>query len=144
MHTTTKPMLWTGRVLSTLAILFMLMDAVMKIILPPFVVASSAGLGYTVSSLRPIGIALLLSTILYIVPRTAIFGAILLTGYLGGAIDANVHAQTAVFNLAFPLVFAVIIWLGVWLRDARLRAILPLTPSANFDPVADPPLIAQR
>lgn len=123
-------MLWTGRILSIIAILFMVFDGVMKVILPPSVVQASAKLGYGPSTLVGIGIALLISTLLYAIPRTAIFGAILLTGYLGGAVDANVRAGNAAFYLIFPIGFAVIVWLGLWFRDARLRAIVPLTPPA--------------
>ena len=129
MQDTSKSMLWTGRTLSTIATLFMIFDGVMKLVLPPSVVEASAKLGYQPSTLFGIGLALLICTLLYVIPRTAIFGAILLTGYLGGAVDANVRAGTPAFNLLFPVIFAIITWLGLWLRDARLRAILPLTPA---------------
>ncbi len=122
----------SGYVLSTLATLFMLMDAGMKIVCPPFVVKASAPLGYgSVETLRVIGVVLLVLTILYTIPRTAVLGAIGITGFLGGAIEANVRAGTPVFNLAFPLIFAVIVWGGLWLRDLGLRAMVPLRAGAG-------------
>lgn len=117
----------TGYVLSTLATLFMLMDAGMKIICPPFVVQASAPLGYSsVDTLRAIGVVLLVFTILYVIPRTAVLGAIGITGFLGGAVEANVRAGTPLFNLAFPLIFALFVWGGLWLRDLRLREMVPV------------------
>ena len=122
----------TGYVLSTLATLFMLMDAGMKIVCPPFVVQASVPLGYgSVETLRIIGVVLLVFTILYVVPRTSVLGAIGITGFLGGAIEANVRAHTPLFNLCFPLIFAVIVWLGLWLRDLRLRALVPVAATAS-------------
>lgn len=122
----------TGYVLSTLATLFMLMDAGMKIVCPPFVVQASAPLGYSsIETLRIIGVVLLAFTVLYIIPRTAVLGAIGITGFLGGAIEANVRAGTPLFNLTFPLIFAVIVWAGLWLRDLRLRAMVPLRSGAE-------------
>ena len=124
----------TGYVLSTLATLFMLMDAGMKIVCPPFVVQASAPLGYSsIDTLRIIGAVLLVFTVLYIIPRTAVLGAIGITGFLGGAIEANVRAGTPLFNLSFPLMFAAIVWAGLWLRGLRLRAIVPLRTSADGD-----------
>jgi len=119
-------MLWTGRILSGLAVLFMLMDGVMKLFKPSFVVQASAQLGYPESTLFGIGLALVVSTVIYVIPRTSILGAILLTGYLGGAIASNVRAEAPVFNLVFPLVFACFVWCGLWLRDDRLRSLLPV------------------
>ena len=125
-----KSMLWTGRILSGLAALFMLMDGVMKVFKPSFVVQASAKMGYPESTLFGIGVALVVSTVVYIIPRTSILGAILLTGYLGGAVASNVRMETPLFNVAFPVVFAIFIWGGLWLRDSRLRGLLPLTAEA--------------
>ena len=133
----------TGYVLSTLATLFMLMDAGMKIVCPPFVVQASAPLGYSsIETLRVIGAVLLVFTILYVIPRTAVLGAIGITGFLGGAIEANVRAGTPLFNLAFPLMFAVIVWAGLWLRDLRLRALVPVRASADGDTDTAPAIAA--
>src|SRR5579862_8044628 len=96
-----KPRIWTGHILGGLAVAFLLMDAVMKLFKPPFVVEATVQLGYPESTIVGIGIALLFCTLLYIIPRTAVFGAILLTGYLGGAVASNVRAATPPFNMAF-------------------------------------------
>jgi uncharacterized membrane protein len=121
-----KGMLWTGYVISGLVVLFMIFDGVTKVIKVPQVIQASAKLGYNTATVVGIGAALLVCTALYVIPRTAIFGAILLTGYLGGAVDANVHSGTALFNISFPIAFAVLAWLGIYLRDQRLRALVPL------------------
>jgi hypothetical protein len=127
-----KPARITGYVLSTIATLFMLMDAGMKIVCPPFVVTASAPLGYaSIDTLRIIGAALLAFTILYIIPRTSVLGAIFITGFLGGALEANVRTGQPLFNISFPLIFAVILWGGLWLRNPRLRALAPLVASAS-------------
>ena len=127
-----KPARITGYVLSTIATLFMLMDAGMKIVCPPFVITASAPLGYSsIETLRVIGMVLLAFTMLYIIPRTSVFGAILITGFLGGATEANVRAGTPLFNLFFPLLFAIILWGGLWLRNLRLRTLIPLAASAD-------------
>lgn len=115
---------WTGRILSTLAVLFLVMDGGMKLFKPAFVVQSTVQLGYPESTIVGIGMALLICTALYVLPRTTVLGAILLTGYLGGAVASNVRAQTAMFNIAFPILFAVIVWAGLVLRDKRLEQIL--------------------
>jgi hypothetical protein len=116
-----KGQLWTGRAIGILISLFMLMDAVMKLIKPAFVVEATVQLGYPESTIVPIGAVLLVCTILYLLPRTAILGAILLTGYLGGAIASNVRAGQPLFNAAFPVIFGVLVWAALWLRDSRLR-----------------------
>jgi hypothetical protein len=121
-----KGMLWTGYIISGLVVLFMIFDGVTKVIKVPQVIQASAKIGYNASTVVGIGAALLVCTALYVIPRTAIFGAILLTGYLGGAVDANVHSGTALFNISFPIAFGVLAWLGIYLRDARLRALVPL------------------
>jgi hypothetical protein len=118
--------LWAGRIVSGLVVLFMLMDGTMKLFKPSFVLEANARLGYPESTLVGIGLALLASTVLYVIPRTSIFGAILLTGYLGGAVASNVRAAQGLFNTMFPLVFGVLVWGGLWLRDSRLRNLVPL------------------
>jgi hypothetical protein len=122
-----KTAVWTGRVLSILAILFLLADGVMKIMKPAFVVEATVRLGYAESMIVGIGTALVISTILYAIPRTSVLGAILLTGYLGGAVATNVRAQQVTLNILFPAVFGTLVWLGLWLRDPRLRFLMPLT-----------------
>lgn len=117
---------WTGRVLTGLSAAFFLLDAVMKLFKPASVVEATIRLGYPESTILGMGIALLVSTLLYLFPRTSILGAILLTGYLGGAVATNVRAEQPLFNIIFPVIFASIAWAGLWLRDARVEQILPL------------------
>ncbi len=119
-----KARLWSGRVLSMLTILFMLMDGGMKLFKPPFVVQATVQLGYPESAIVGIGVALLISTFLYAMPRTAIFGAILLTGYLGGAAASGVRANSPLFNIIFPVVFGVIVWASLAMRNPRLEKVL--------------------
>ena len=118
--------LWTGRILSALMALFMLVDAVMKLIKPQVVIEGTVKLGYPESAIVGLGIVLLISTILYIVPRTAVLGAILLTGYLGGAVATHVRVNDSTFTIIFPVIFGALIWGGLFLRDARLRTLIPL------------------
>ena len=92
---------WAGRIASGLATMFFVMDGVMKLFKPA-------------------------CTLLYIIPRTSILGAVLLTGYLGGAVASNVRAETALFNTLFPVAVAIVIWAGLWLRDGRARQLVAL------------------
>jgi hypothetical protein len=120
-------MLWLGRIMSALPILFLLMDGVMKLIKPAVVVDATVQLGYRENVILPLGIVLLACTVLYAIPRTAVLGAILLTGYLGGAVATHVRMGEGVFPIVFPIIFGVLIWGGLFLRDQRLRALIPLT-----------------
>ena len=113
-------------IMGGLPALFLLLDASMKLVKPAAVVEGSLKVGFPESTLVGIGIALLLSTLLYLVPRTAVFGAILLTGYLGGAVATNVRVVGPVFNIVFPIVLATLLWGGLWLRDRRLQDLLPI------------------
>jgi hypothetical protein len=123
-RTISKKLLWTGRVLSGLAVLFLLVDGVMKLAKPAVVVEATQQLGYPESCIVGIGLLLLTCTVLYIFPRTSILGAILLTGYLGGAVASQVRAGNGWFNVVFPVIFGVLIWSGLWLRDIRVRGLL--------------------
>ncbi len=123
---TSKAMLWTGWIVGGLPALFLLVDAVMKLAKPAEVVKGTVELGYSEGVLVPLGAVLLASTFLYLIPRTAVLGAILLTGYLGGAVDAHVRAGHELFWVLFPTFFGAALWGGLVLRDARLRALLPL------------------
>jgi hypothetical protein len=116
---------WTGRIVSGFATLFMLVDGVMKLFKPAFVVEATVRLGYPESTIVGIGMALLACTGLYVLPRTSILGAVLLTGYLGGAVASNVRAGEGWFNIAFPVMIAVLVWGGLWLRNSLLRKLLP-------------------
>ena len=124
--TSANATLWIGRVLSTLAILFMVFDGVMKLFKPALVVDATKRLGYSESSIIPIAVVLLASTILYAIPRTTVLGAILLTGYLGGAVATHVRVSGSLFEILFPVIMGVFVWGGLYLRDARLRRLIPL------------------
>jgi DoxX-like family len=122
-----KGRLWTGRVMSALPALFLLVDGVGKLVKPAPVVEGTVQLGYPESALLGLGIVLLTCTALYVIPRTAILGAILLTGYLGGAVATHVRVGSPLFShILFPVYIAVLIWGGLYLRDERLRALIPL------------------
>ena len=116
-----------GWVLTGLTSALLLLDAVMKFVQPTQVVEETVLLGYEPKAILPIGVALLVSTILYLIPPTAVLGAILLTGYLGGAVATHVRVGNPLFtHTLFPVYFGVLIWLGLYLRDHRLRALVPL------------------
>ncbi len=114
----------TGRTLSALVALFMLVDGVCKALEVGVHMEASMKLGYPAHSVRWIGLALVVSTVLYLLPRTATLGAILVTGYLGGAVATQVRADDPWF--LFPVVFGVLAWGGLYLRDAQVRALIPL------------------
>jgi hypothetical protein len=116
---------WTGRVLSGLASAFLLFDAAMKLILLPPVVKATREIGFSEGSVFGIGATLLVCVAVYLVPRTALIGAVLLTGYLGGAIATNVRIGAPLFtHVLAPIYTAVFIWGGLYLRDGRVRALL--------------------
>jgi DoxX-like family len=121
---TSKGMLWTGRILSGLIVALMLFAASFGFLKPEMSRQGMKDMGYPQSVGMPITIALLASTLLYAIPRTCVLGAILLTGYFGGAIATHVRLEQPAFVIALSM--AVLAWLGVYLRDARLRALLPL------------------
>src|ERR1700682_4677358 len=105
-----KGRVWASRILSAIPVVFLLMDSVIKLLKPAFVVEATIKLGYPASIAPGLGILLLLCTLLYLIPRTSILGAILLTGYLGGAVDTHVRVSAAVFNIIFPVVFGALLW----------------------------------
>jgi hypothetical protein len=125
-----KTMIWTGRVLSGLASAFFAMDGVMKFVQPHFVIDATRDLGWPADSatLATLGFLLLASTVLYLFPRTAVLGAILLTGYLGGAVASHARIGSPLFTHdLFGVYLGLLVWGGLWLRDARIRALIPLT-----------------
>lgn len=123
---------WIGWALSGLAVAFLLMDATMKLLALPLVLEASAPLGFPGADMaRSLGTVLLVCTLLYASPRTAILGAILLTGYLGGAIATHVRVGSPLFShILFGVYLGVLLWGGLYLRDMRLRALLPLYKAA--------------
>jgi hypothetical protein len=118
-----KTATWTGYILTTLVVLFMLMDATMHVAKPSYVIESFIKLGFPASLSLTIAIIALISTVLYAIPRTAVLGAILLTAYLGGATAIQVRIDGSYW---FSIVFGVLVWLALYLRDQKLRALIPL------------------
>jgi hypothetical protein len=122
-----KGRLWTGRILSALPALFLLMDGSMKIMKPDFVVKATVELGYPEDVIFGLGIVVLICVILYIIPQTSVFGAILLTGYLGGAVASHLrHGDPLFSHVLSPVYFAILLWAGLYLREPRLSVLVPL------------------
>lgn len=118
---------WIGHILSTLAVLFLLMDGVVHLTKIAPVVEAFNQLGYPMSTALPLGILELACVALYVFPRTSVLGAILLTGYLGGAVAIHLRVGSPLFShLLFPVYVGAMVWGGLYLRDARLRALVPL------------------
>jgi DoxX-like family len=123
--------LWTGRALSTLLVLFLLLDAVMKFVKPAPVLQACVQLGLPLNLVSTIGASLLVCSVLYAIPRTSILGAILLTGYFGGAVLSNLRVGNPLFtNTLFPVYFGALTWLGLYLRDVRLQVLVTLRRQA--------------
>ena len=121
---------WRGRIgwgLSGFVIAFLLFDSVAKLALARQVIQATTQIGYPLDTIRPLGVICLVSTILYAIPRTSILGAILLTGYLGGAIASKVRIEDPMFSSTlFGFYFGILVWAGLYLRDDRLRMLIPL------------------
>jgi hypothetical protein len=121
-----KGSLWAGRIISGIVVLFAIFDGVTKLMKAKQVIEATVRIGFPESTIVGIGAALLISTALYVIPRTSVLGAILLTAYFGGATAANVRVGSPAFNISFPIMFGVLAWLGLFLRESRLRALIPL------------------
>jgi DoxX-like family len=118
---------WGARIVSGIPAAFLLFDAALKLAKPPMVVEGTVKLGYPAQVILPLGVVLLLATVVYLVPRTAVLGAVLLTGYLGGAIATHVRVgDPLASHVLFPAYVAVLLWGGLWLRDARVRSVFSL------------------
>ena len=123
----TRIQLWSGRVLSALAVLFLLFDVTLHLLRPSFVIEGTKQVGFPVDVILPLGIIQLVCLILYVIPRTAVLGAILWTGYLGGAVATHVRVADPLFShILFPTYVAMLLWGGLWLREQRLRALVPV------------------
>jgi hypothetical protein len=124
---------WAGRVLSGLVALFLLADSVMKLAVPEMMAANTPpnmGWPLDAGTLRILGVLLLVPTLLYLWPRTAVLGAILITGYLGGAIATHARISDPLFShTLFGLYLGLMVWGGLWLRSPALRSVLPLVRS---------------
>ncbi len=118
-----KKMVWTGRVVSAIPVLLMLLSAVMKLLKVAPVVQGFPRYGYPESQIVMIGVLELLSCIVYLIPSTAVLGAILMTGYLGGATATNVRVGDP--SYVMTVLLGVFVWGGLFFRDARLRALIP-------------------
>ncbi|MES2765808.1 MAG: DoxX family protein [Bacteroidota bacterium] len=124
--------IWAGRVMAGIAVLFMLMDAVMHIMRIAPVEQASRQLGFAPELAVPLGVIELLLVIAYLIPRTSIVGAILLTGYFGGAIAANLRIGSPLFShVLFPVYLAILLWDALYLRDKRVREIFSLKNSSD-------------
>ena len=121
--------IWTGRILSTLVVLLLVFDAILKFIqpAPPAVVEAFDHLGLPLHLSLVLATVLSICSLLYAIPRTCVLGAILLTGYLGGAVATHLRAGDPIFSrVLFPAYIGVLLWLGLYLREARLRTLIPL------------------
>lgn len=117
--------LWTGRIISYVPALLLLLDGVAKLFKPEPVVKGTIELGFPESSIVPMGIALVVSVLCYLIPQTSVVGAALLSGYLGGAVCTHVHHGDPVWQIVMPAVFSMILWAGLVLREPRLEILLP-------------------
>lgn len=115
----------TGYVLSALAVLFLLFDAVIKVVQAAPAVESTVQLGYPAAYVVVLGLIELACVAVYAFPRSALLGAILLTGWFGGAMATHVRAGSPAFSVIFPILIGLMVWGGLFLRDARLRELLP-------------------
>lgn len=121
-----KTALWAGRIISALIVLFLIFDGVTKVMKIPQVMEATTQLGYPAQYIMGTGILLLVCTLFYVIPQTAILGAILLTGYLGGATAINLRAGVGLFPVFFAAGFGALAWLGLFLRNPKLRELIPL------------------
>ena len=120
-----KKVIWSGYIMSVVPALLLLLDGIMKLMKPAFVVEATVQLGYPERLVRSLGVWLLICTVIYLIRRTAVFGAILLTGYLGGAIATHARVGDPLFTMILPVIFATMLWGGLYLRDKQVRALVP-------------------
>jgi hypothetical protein len=121
-----KTTLWAGRVISAFAVVFLIFDTVIKVLNMAPAVEATTQLGYPASLVVGIGMIELICLVAYVIPRTSVLGAILLTGYLGGAIATQVRAGAPLFSVVFPIIIGALLWGGLFLREQRLRTLIPL------------------
>lgn len=117
---------WIGRVLTALMVLFLFFDGITKVLQIPSVLKASAQLGFSASVTLGLGVVMLVCLAIHLIPQTAPLGGVLLTGYLGGVVATHVRLGSPVFSVVFPILIGALLWLGLYLRDARLRILLPL------------------
>lgn len=121
-----KTATWAGWIISALAVVFLSFDTIIKVLNLAPAVEATTQLGYPASLVIGIGLIELACLAVYFIPRTAVLGAILLTGYLGGAIATQVRAGAPLFPVVFPMIVGALVWGGLFLREQRLRALIPL------------------
>jgi DoxX-like family len=125
-HSGSRRALWTGRVISGLAVAFLIFDSLGKLLEVQPVIDGTKQLGYPPDVVFGLGVTLLSCVLAYLIPRTSVLGAMLLTGYLGGAVATHMRVGSPLFtHILFPTYVAAFLWGGLMLRDARLRAFLP-------------------
>lgn len=120
-----KGRLWTSYILQGLVVVMFLMGAVNNILQTETAVNGALEMGYPQTAILYLGILLLISSVLYAIPKTTLTGALLLTAWLGGAVATHILHNDPVFNVLFPVVFGILVWLSIWLRDERLRQLMP-------------------
>jgi hypothetical protein len=126
-HAGSNRQVWAGRILSSLAALFLLFDSAIKLLQVQPVIDATIQLGYPRDIVFSLGMILLSCVVAYLIPRTSVIGALLLTGYLGGAVATHVRVENPLFShVLFPIYVAALLWGGLLLRDPRLRAFLPV------------------
>ena len=118
---------WLGWLLTALPVLFLAFDTTVKVLALPVAIEPTVALGYAANLVVPIGIIQFLCLVLYVVPRTAVLGAVLLTGYLGGAVASQLRAGNGAGQYLFPIVVGALVWGALWVRDSRVRALLAPT-----------------
>jgi hypothetical protein len=121
-----KTSLRIGYGISILVAIFFLLDGVMKLVKPPQVVEATEKLGYQETVIVPLGIILIGCTVIYLIPKSSVLGAILLTGYLGGAVASHLRAGDDWFPILFPFAFGVLVWGGLCLRNPNIRAVVAM------------------
>jgi DoxX-like family len=121
-----KGALWSSYILEGLIVLLLTFDWSTKVFKVKSVVEQAAKSGFSADTIFKVGVILLICTIIYVIPRTAVLGAILLTGYLGGAVEANWQGGQPLPLILFPAIFGVLIWLTIYLRDTRIRDLIPM------------------
>lgn len=125
--TVTNSTFWIGWIMSGIVVVFLLFDGTTKLMMITPVVDATTGIGYPVDLIRPLGVVCLACAVLYALPRTSVLGAILLTGFLGGAVASKVRLEEPLFSqVLFGVYVGILAWGGLYLRDSRLRALIPL------------------
>ncbi|MEZ4732959.1 MAG: DoxX family protein [Caldilineaceae bacterium] len=126
-QSTSKVARWAGYLITILVVLFLLFDCTIKLLNLPIAVEGTVSLGYPANVIVPLGILQLVCLVIYLIPQTSVLGAILITGYLGGAIATHVRLGNPLFShILFPVYIGLMIWGGLYLRNRRLRKLIPL------------------